>query len=410
MLDHLHKKLTFIFSACFSLIMLVTILTIYLLFRGSLYNVAKQEVYDVLSTEHNEFLENPQYITKYHLSGEYLFYFLTPEKQLISNSRTQNVKLEASIKKMNVSSTPTIITLSGTDDEKSYAISEKVLRNKGEELGKLFVVKDISRIEDQMERWFYILFCMIIVLLLVSIYVGNILAKRAILPIKTNIEKQRKFTADASHELRTPISVMLSSVEILEEQEELSPFSKEIVEDLKAEVKETHLLIETLLLLTKYESHQINFQKEQFDIQTQLENICTNFQRVATPKTITFHKNKKQIHVLADHIQLKRLISIFLENAIKYTEEDGDIHIHITQKEKNLQIQITDNGIGINSEHLPHLFDRMYQVDNSRSQLGVGLGLAIAQQIIEYYNGTVDVKSTLGKGTTFLISLSIIID
>ncbi|WP_042349866.1 sensor histidine kinase [Bacillus massiliigorillae] len=407
MLDHLHKKLTFIFSACFVLIMLITILGLFFLFRGSLYNVAKQEVHDVLSTENKEFLENPLYITKYHLSGEYLFYFLTPENKLISNSHTQNRNLEKTIRKMDLKSNPTIITLADINDEKSYALSNKVLRYQDKDIGTLFVAKDISRIEEQIERWFYMLICIVIILLLVSIYVGNILAKRAILPIKLNIEKQRKFTADASHELRTPISVMLSSVEILEEQQDLSPFSREIVKDLKDEVKETHQLIETLLLLTKYESHQINFQKESYDLQLQIESIGESFQRIASPKKITVHKNEKSIQVNADHIQIKRLISIFLENAIKYTGDDGEIQILIASYEKDIVIQIKDNGIGIASKHLPHIFDRMYQVDTSRNQVGAGFGLAIAMQIIDYYKGTVDVKSTLGKGTTFIISLPI---
>ena len=130
--------------------------------------------------------------------------------------------------------------------------------------------------------------------------------------------------------------------------------------------------------------------------------ICDFYQAVADEKNIQIIRNGNAT-VNADPVMFRRMLNNILSNALKYTLENGIIRIDAHDLQHSVQLKISDNGIGISAEHLPHIFDRFYRADHARSSCGIGLGLSIVKSIVDLHHGTISVVSEALKGTTFII-------
>ena len=224
--------------------------------------------------------------------------------------------------------------------------------------------------------------------------------------IQHSYNKQKQFVSDASHELRTPLSIFLGSVELLEREEKdrLSPIGHEVLDDLKTETMHMSKLLENLLFLSRSDQNQQPIKKEPVNLSSLLEKICHRFQTII-PESIEFTSQIEDgISILADSTRIQQLIYILLENALHYTES-GEIQVSLSSSNQQAIIEVSDSGQGIEAKDLPHIFDRFYRADNTRDRSGVGLGLSIAKTIIENHQGSIQVKSTPGFGTTFSITL-----
>jgi len=230
------------------------------------------------------------------------------------------------------------------------------------------------------------------------------LAGKAIVPIHVALEKQRKFVSDASHELRTPISVFYSSIELLEKEEgeHLSTFGKEVVADLKTEAKLMAEMLEDLLFLARSDQEVQQYRFEEVQLYDLCASIARRFQ-AGLPKNILLINNLLERPVVwGDPTRLQELIYIFLENAKQYTE-NGFIKLSLYRKDNFAVIEIEDSGSGIDEHDLPHIFERFYRGDKARVRDGTGLGLSIAEAITEKHRGRIEVKSKVGEGTVFKV-------
>lgn len=255
--------------------------------------------------------------------------------------------------------------------------------------------------------WLFIILLVIFTLLLGII--SYFMAGKAMIPIQESYEKQKKFVSDASHELRTPLSVFYSSIDILEEDEweNLSSFGKELVTDIKEEAELMKTLLDKLLFLARFDQNRLEINKETIQLSEMLENIMGKFKRTV-PETITFHLEiEKNVQFVGDRKSIHELIYILLENAAQYTQQ-GAITIRLLATNKVIQVFIEDTGIGISKDDLPLIFDRFYRSDLARKRDGTGLGLSIAKAIVEEHDGTIQVNSELGKGTSFCIEFPLI--
>lgn len=241
--------------------------------------------------------------------------------------------------------------------------------------------------------------------------IGLWMSKKAMVPIATSFQRQREFVADASHELRTPLAILHSSLEVLEAEEELSPFSEQIVDDMKDETKRMTALVGDLLTLARADSDAIQLEKQTFSLPPVVDAMARSFQRLADKKEISFHVARPDdVVVYADEKRIQQLFYILLDNAMKYTPKKGSVHVQVHVQHDKLIMDITDSGIGISKQDISRIFDRFYRVDKARSRKlgGSGLGLSIAQWIVDAHHGTITVQSVEQQGTTFHITLPIV--
>jgi signal transduction histidine kinase len=236
-------------------------------------------------------------------------------------------------------------------------------------------------------------------------------ARKTLEPIEEAHQSLERFTADASHELRTPIAAMKSEIEVALLQPKLKVSeAKEVLASNLEELDRLTALTSGLLSIARLEDSNLEIKSQPLEpiIKKALSKVAV----LASEKSITFKTelSAKKPNVKADYPSLLESLVILLDNAIKYSPEGTAVEVKTRQKNDQTIISVVDHGIGITPEDLPHVFDRFYQADASRSQQntkGHGLGLAIAKQLIERQNGTVAITSKPNQSTTATVTLPI---
>jgi signal transduction histidine kinase len=227
--------------------------------------------------------------------------------------------------------------------------------------------------------------------------------------IESTYEQQNRFVSDASHELRTPISVVQGYANLLSRWgKEDKAVLDESVNAIKNEAENMKNLVEKLLFLARADKNTQKLEKEEFYINELIDEVLKDTTLIAHNHTIINTQNDKALF-FADKNLIKQCLRIFIDNSIKYTPVGGNLTINSFLKQNILNITIEDNGIGISKEDLPYIFDRFYRCDKARSRQsgGTGLGLSIAKWIIGSHNGTIEVQSALNRGTKIIINLPI---
>lgn len=278
----------------------------------------------------------------------------------------------------------------------------------GRNVGHVYVGRDVTPVLDGMENSVIVLGFVGLAALCFAVVAGHFMAQKAIEPLQIAYEKQRQFSADASHELRTPLAVILSSIEALQkEKEPKSNFAIHTLMDMKEETQKMAFLVEELLFLARADGqNEIQLKKEKILLSEVVEEALEMIAPLNTEKKIKIkYVEKEPINIYGDRSKLKRVFIVLLDNGIKYTPPGGEIRIDgRRERDGGINIQIQDTGVGIAKENQERIFDRFYQADTSRYD-GSGLGLSIAYVIVLAHEGSLDVESELGKGSTFTIWL-----
>ncbi len=224
--------------------------------------------------------------------------------------------------------------------------------------------------------------------------------------IQQGIVSQKQFIQDVSHELRTPITIMRGELEVALKRQRSPEEYCRILESTLEETKKIGKLLENLLALTRFDSSATILAKVPTDITAMMRDILDDMKILASPKRIKMgYVGQEGVTILLDRDKITRALIDILDNAIKYTPEEGKISVGVITQKNCACIKITDTGIGIPAHDLPHIFDRFYQVDKSRNSAGFGLGLSIARSIINAHGGSIAVESIQHQGTTFIITL-----
>lgn len=217
---------------------------------------------------------------------------------------------------------------------------------------------------------------------------------------------QGQFIQDVSHELRTPLTIMRGELEVALKRRRTPGEYHAILASTLEEAKKVGTLLEDLLTLARCESSPAAPAREETDISLALEEIIEDMRTLASQKGITVESSCGQGVLLpVDRPRLVRAFLNILDNAVKYTPENGSISVEVARVGQSVAVTVADTGMGIPEEDLPRIFDRFYQADKSRSSAGFGLGLSISRSIIEAHGGTVTVESRQGEGTVFCITL-----
>lgn len=289
-------------------------------------------------------------------------------------------------------------------------MTAKTVVNDDGSVQTVYVGKDVTAMYNGLQKSTYAMVVLGIVALLLATVLGHILSGRAMVPLREAYEKQRQFAADASHELRTPLAVVMASADLLENDPSItSPFLKQVIADVRDEVKKMTRLVSDLLLVARSDNKALKLKLQKFDAAELLSQTARLMQPLADKKHIALDIRNRDAHVIqADEQKIKQLMLILVDNAVKYTPDGGEVHVGFEKAPQGrVRFFVQDTGIGIAKEDQRRIFDRFYRVDKARSREmgGNGLGLSIAQEIVNLHQGSIEVTSTLGKGTRFTVEL-----
>ena len=222
--------------------------------------------------------------------------------------------------------------------------------------------------------------------------------------VSASFERQKRFSASAAHELKTPLATILVNLEVLELDGKTSPDRMEkVLTIVKANTERMIRLVEDLMRLTSDKDHEMEEEVELSEVFTiTLDELSPLIRKKDLTVSI---ENTPDISLTGSRVMLYRVMSNLLENAAKYNREHGSISIVTGRDDNGVTVKIEDTGIGIPEEALPHIFEPFYRVDQSRSRAvgGAGLGLPLVKDIVEKHGGEVTVKSAAGEGTTFIL-------
>lgn len=241
--------------------------------------------------------------------------------------------------------------------------------------------------------------------LLASLYLARVSVK----PLLESMQRQQSFVENASHELRTPLAVLQNRLETLFRKPEATIMeSSESIASSLEEVRNMRFLTTNLLNLARRDD---GIKPDLGEVQPEFFNtIFTNYEMIATENHKVFHfENRIKRTIITDKLLLKQLMTILFDNAVKYTEEDGEINFVITATDRNLYLTVSDDGIGISQADKKKIFDRFYRVDKARTRQkgGFGLGLSLAKQIVDALKGSISVKDNKPHGTIFEVKIAI---
>jgi signal transduction histidine kinase len=297
-------------------------------------------------------------------------------------------------------------------ERQTFLVSSQVLNDAG---GAYWMAIDISSNAALLHTIRLILLLSTIVLLSIAIWLAYFFAGKVMVPIKKSYYRQVEFTTNASHELRTPLSVIHSSVELLEECKDTLPeFEQHVLDSLQDEVRRMIRLVESLLTLARSDSKTLNIKMEKINLGKVSYQMYQAIQPLALAKGIILNLDApvpdQGLNFIQGNVdQLKQLIYILLDNAIKYTPPSGKVMItYGTKHNGRTMLQIADTGIGIPKDELARIFERFYRVDKARSRElgGAGLGLSIAADILSNHRAYIHVTSEEGKGSIFEIEFN----
>jgi two-component system, OmpR family, sensor histidine kinase CiaH len=232
---------------------------------------------------------------------------------------------------------------------------------------------------------------------------GWFLAGKSLAPVRVAFARQHAFVSDASHELRTPLAVIRANAEFIQQEQPDNTEARDIV----GETDRLSALVDALLAVARGQKHA-NGSMADIDLGELIDKTTASFEPLAAERGLELSAaTAEDVSVQGDREQLQQVIVILLDNAVRYTSEGGRIHVQARRDGSNAIVTVHDTGIGIGEQELERVFERFYRADEARNRQagGVGLGLAIARELVMRHGGRISVESTEGAGSTFTIQL-----
>jgi signal transduction histidine kinase len=259
------------------------------------------------------------------------------------------------------------------------------------------------------ERLVLILASVGLVALLLAGVGGLFVSRRAMRPVRSAFHRQRTFVADASHELKTPITLIKINAEMVA-REPTSPRNRKVIEDQLSEIDRMNTLVSDLLVLARLDADKLDVSHQTFDLAKVLAETADRFILRAAEKEILLDiEVPGELPALGDPGRVGQILAALLDNAVRFTPSGGRVTVVGSSDDGRVQANVTDTGPGIPSEHLPHVFERFYRADaaRERSSGGTGLGLAIAHDLAAIQGGDLVVSNAKNGGASFTLSLPV---
>lgn len=282
-----------------------------------------------------------------------------------------------------------------------------IVRSEGNRYMIAFI--DISSERTILTRLIYTFLITAAVMLVMIYLISRFFADRAIKPVSEAFSKQRQFIADASHEIKTPLAIIGTSVDLVMTNKADSVESQsKWLGYIKAEAAKMNRLTSDLLYLARLDHAETQKLYADFDISGETENVILSMEGIAYEKSVSLDYDiEPALSVFGCREQIAEVITALLDNAIKFAGENGWTSVCMIKRHNNVLLTVSNSGNEINKEHMDRIFDRFYRADKSRSGRsgGYGLGLSIVKTIIEQHKGKISVKSSREEGTTFHVEL-----
>jgi len=208
-----------------------------------------------------------------------------------------------------------------------------------------------------------------------------------------------QFSADLAHELRTPIANMMGEAQVALTRERTAAEYRETIESTIAECERLSRIVDNLLFVARVDAAREPIARKRFDARAAVEKIAAFYQTIADDHHVTISCSGNG-EVYADPDLFERALANLLDNALRFTPENGSIQITLSDHEADFEVAVSDSGCGIAPQHLPRVFDRFYRAESSRSSDGAGLGLALVKSIVDLHGGSATIQSEIGSGTT----------
>ncbi len=275
--------------------------------------------------------------------------------------------------------------------------------------GSKIALADISREINSFSNLLFTLITIGILTLIIFFIISLFLSKWALAPVKKSWEQQKQFLADASHELKTPLTVILTNLKILESHKS-STIQEELkwIENSNQEALRMKALLDSMLFLARSDYSQTPELHSKVDFSDVVIGKVLTFESIAYENGLTIKENiENNLFIDGDLVQLNQLISTLLDNACKYSKRDTEIEVNLFKSQSNIILMINNIGNPISENDLSHIFERFYRSEESRSreQGGYGLGLSIAKNIVELHEGSIKAKNYKNDGNSFIVTL-----
>ncbi|MDE6211056.1 MAG: HAMP domain-containing histidine kinase [Clostridia bacterium] len=295
-----------------------------------------------------------------------------------------------------------------TESKRRYMYISTAVKESGKDATKYTII-DYTKSYNYLQIMSITLTCICIVGMLIIFLFYYYFAKHAIEPVKQSFLRQQELIANASHELKTPLTVVRTNLELIQSDPSSTvEDNQKWIDSAGYQLGRMQSLILDMLELTKYESNKINTQREDLVINDIVEGMTLSFEAICYEKSITLdYTADENIKVSASVAEIEKIVGILLDNAVKYTPQNGKMSLQLQKTRRYAVITLTNTGEGIPQEKIDHIFDRFYKVDSSHKDTGnsFGLGLSIAKSIVDSLKGRIKCESQLGEYTRFTVEL-----
>ncbi|MEK3705331.1 HAMP domain-containing sensor histidine kinase [Paenibacillus sp. FSL R7-0198] len=276
--------------------------------------------------------------------------------------------------------------------------------------GHMIVFIDVTAQQGILTNLIYTFAVVGLIMLIVIYFLSRYFANRSIAPVREAFEKQKQFIGDASHELKTPLAIINTNADVLlANQEDTIANQAKWLHYIKSETERMTGLTNDLLYLTQMDDSRSTMIHAKFNMSDAVESIILPMEAVIFEKNISLDYNiEPNLTVHGNSEQIKQVILILLDNAVKYSGPKGSVNVTLQKQNNDVMLAVSNTGEGIAPEHLDRIFDRFYRTDSSRARKhgGHGLGLAIARSIVDQHKGELYARSVVGEGATFYVRLS----
>ena len=413
------RQLAFAYALIMGMFMALIIFVVHMVMNWSMFSEQAQELSDAaggVAEAQIFYLQNPYAAVdekRYYKSvnDRLFFYIFTEDKRLVrferASFRLEQFVLDV-IEEWRIDEGEVEVFQHTNETGQLSTVmmtSKKIVTD--EAIQTLYVGKDVTALYSGLRKATYAQVVLGFIALIIASAIGYAMAGRALVPLKEAYEKQKQFAADASHELRTPLAVVMASADLLLADPSIeNPFLRQVIEDLKSEVKKMTNLVSDLLTVARSDNNALKVKIQRLDLFELLTQVIRIMIPIAEKKNIFLNgEGLRRVFVKGDEERIKQLMIILIDNAIKYTCDGGNVTVGLTEKNERFGIIVEDTGIGIKEEDLPRIFERFYRVDKSRSEGGNGLGLSIAKELVRMNGGEIEVASREGEGTRFTVWL-----
>jgi signal transduction histidine kinase len=299
-------------------------------------------------------------------------------------------------------------TIQGSDESGVRTVSMPMYDEAGELVGVIQYARSLREIRDNVNRLLLVLLPLGLGALGLAAFGGLYMAGRAVRPVRDSFDKQRAFVADASHELKTPLTLIRADTEVVLYRGRIDPDDRKLIEHVLAETDKMNAVLSDLLLVARLDAGKLDVSTEPFDLSTVLSESVERFGLRISGKDVNLEvQTAAQLPVRGDPKRTGQILAVLLDNAVRFTPSGGRITVDGQLHDGWAEVSVRDTGPGIASEHLPHIFDRFYRAEEARTRKsgGTGLDLAIARDLARAQKGDLQAENVKGGGTVLRLVL-----